>query len=106
MIFDYDELKEYVSEDFERFSLMGFDEKQIFPAILAEYEYAADFCLVERICIYVFIILNYIEKNMDYLVIVEELKKIIEESEKDAIKEELNQDYEKFLLDIDTIIEK
>lgn len=38
MIFEYDELKEYVGEDFERFNKTGFDEDQIFPAVLNEYE--------------------------------------------------------------------
>lgn len=43
MIFEYEELKESVKEDFERFYKMGFNEKQIFPAVLNEYRYGEDF---------------------------------------------------------------
>ena len=39
MIFGYDELKKYVNEDFEGFYKMGFDEEQILPAVLNEYEH-------------------------------------------------------------------
>ena len=65
MIFKYQELKECVKEDFERFYEMGFTGEQIFPAILNEYEYGEDFCLVEEICIYVLLRLNYIKKNLN-----------------------------------------
>ena len=44
MIFEYDELKEYVKEDFEDFYKMGFDKKQIFHAVLDEYKHRGDFC--------------------------------------------------------------
>lgn len=54
MIFEYEELKEYVEEDFERLYKMGFNENQIFPAVLNEYEYGEDFGFVENICIHVF----------------------------------------------------
>lgn len=33
MVFEYEELKECVEEDFERFYKMGFNEEQIFPAV-------------------------------------------------------------------------
>ena len=63
MIFEYEELKECVKEDFERFYEMGFNEKQILPAVLNEYEHGEDFCLVEDICIHVLLGLKYSEKK-------------------------------------------
>ena len=74
MIFGYDELKESVTEDFERFYEMGFNEKQIFPAILNEYEHGKDFCYLENVCIHIFIALNYAEKGMDYDEILRKLE--------------------------------
>ena len=43
MIFKYEELKECVGEDFVRFYKMGFNEEQIFPAVLNEYEHGEEF---------------------------------------------------------------
>ena len=43
MIFGYEEIKECVTEDFIRFFKMNFNEKQIFPAVLNEYEHGEDF---------------------------------------------------------------
>ena len=42
MIFQYEELKKCVEEDFERFYKMGFNENQIFPAVLDEYEHGKE----------------------------------------------------------------
>ena len=49
MVFTYEELKEYVREDFERFYEMGFQEEQIFSAVLDEYKHGKDFCFTENI---------------------------------------------------------
>ena len=57
MIFEYEELKECVEEDFERFYKMDFDENQILSAVLNEYEHGEDFGLVENVCIDLFLIL-------------------------------------------------
>lgn len=54
MIFEYEELKECVEKDFERFYKMGFNENQIFPAVFNEYEHGEDFSFVENVCIHVF----------------------------------------------------
>ena len=54
MIFSYEELKDYVREDFERFYQMGFDERQIIPAVVNEYAHGAGFCRTEYACILVF----------------------------------------------------
>lgn len=59
MIFEYDELKESVTEDFDRFYQMGFSETQILPAVLNEYQHGEDFCPAEHICIHIFLALNY-----------------------------------------------
>ena len=88
MIFEYNELKECVEEDFERFLQMGFDEKQIYLAVLNEYQHGEDFCSNENICIHVNLILLYKEKNLNYGLIFEELKALIE-GEKEILKEKL-----------------
>lgn len=54
MVFTYKELKEYVRGDFERFYEMGFQEEQIFLAVLDEYKYGKDFCPIENLCIHIF----------------------------------------------------
>lgn len=66
MIFEYDELKECVTKDFERFYDMGFDEKQIFPAVLNEYEHGEDYCQLENICVHIFLALNYLETKTSH----------------------------------------
>ncbi len=104
MIFKYDELKECVKEDFERFHNMGFNEKQIFPAVLNEYEYGENFCHIENICIHIFLILNYLEKNLDFDLIVEKLKRIVNEVSEKEVKSELESEYIKFKKDLNGIL--
>lgn len=103
MIFGYDELKECVTEDFEQFYDMGFNEKQIFPAILNEYEHGADFCQLENICVHIFVALNYLEKGMKFDDIVKRLDALIENGTEKDIKEELGTLYTKFVADISRI---
>lgn len=103
MIFRYDELKEYVKEDFLRFYEMGFNEKQIVPAILNEYEHGIDFCKTENICIYVFIALNFIEKRMDTSKIIEKIEFIIKDMEVE-LQKELENEFKELLIDIDTLM--
>ena len=100
MIFEYDELIEYVTEDFERFYDMGFNEKQIFPAILNEYEHGEDYCQLENICVHLFTALNYLEKGMKFDDIVERLDALIENEMEKDIKKELGNQYTKFVADI------
>lgn len=100
MIFEYDELKECVTEDFERFYDMGFNEKQIFPAILNEYEHGEDYCQLENICVHIFAALNYLEKGMKFDDIVERLDTLIKNEMKEDIKKELGNQYTKFVADI------
>lgn len=100
MIFEYDELKECVTEDFERFYDMGFNEKQIFPAILDEYEHGVDYCQLENICVHIFIVLNYFEKGMKFDDIIERLDVLMENVTEKDIKEELGTPYAKFVEDI------
>ena len=92
MIFEYNELKEYVEEDFERFFKMGFDEKQIYLAVLNEYQHGEDFCSTEKICIYAYLIFLYKEKNLNYDLIIELLKALIE-GEKEILKESLDNEF-------------
>ena len=100
MIFEYDELKECVTEDFDRFYDMKFNEKQIFPAIINEYEHGEDFCQLENICVHLFIALNYLEKGMDYDRIMDKLYVLLEKESEEVIKNELGKQYEKFVSDI------
>lgn len=103
MIFEYEELKEYVKEDFERFYEMGFNEKQIFPAVLNEYEHGEDFCLVENICIHVLLVLNYSEKKLNYTEIIEKLSHLMNEEAENEIKNELGNEYTKFITDLNSV---
>ena len=103
MIFEYEELKEYVKEDFERFYEMGFNEKQIFPAVLNEYEHGEDFCLVENICIHDLLVLNYSEKKLNYTEIIEKLSHLMNEEAENEIKNELGNEYTKFITDLNSV---
>lgn len=103
MIFEYDELKECVEEDFERFYKMGFNEKQIFPAVLNEYEHGEDFCQIENICIHVFLALTYAEKKLDFREVVEKLKQLTDNMDMNEAKAELGNEYTKFVTDLDII---
>ena len=100
MIFEYDELKECVTEDFERFYDMGFNAKQIFPAILNEYEHGEDYCQLENICVHIFIALNYLERGIKFDDIVEKLDALMENEMEEDIKDELGNQYTKFIADI------
>lgn len=100
MIFEYEELKECVKEDFERFYKMGLNEKQIFPAVLNEYKYGEDFGFVENICIHMFLVLIYTEKNWDYNEIIEELNQLMNRAVENEIKVELGNEYTKYIADL------
>lgn len=103
MIFKYEELKEYVKEDFERFYEMGFNEKQIFPAVLNEYEHGEDFCLLENICIHVFLILNYSQQKLDNTEIIGKLTQLMNGEVESKIKNELGKEFVKFETDLNSI---
>lgn len=106
MIFEYEELKECVEEDFERFYKMGFNEKQIFPAVLNEYKYGESFCLVENICIHVLLVLYYAEKDLNYKEIIEKLNQLMNEEVENTIKVELGNEYTKFIADLNDVRSK
>ena len=99
MIFEYDELKECVTEDFERFYNLGFNEKQIYPAVLNEYEHGKDFCPLECICIHVFLILNYKKCDMPYDFLEEKLSMLLGDAGLN-IEDELGDQYQQFLDDL------
>lgn len=103
MIFEYEELKECVKEDFERFYKMGFNEKQIFPAVLNEYEHGEDFCFVENVCIHVFLSLTYEEKNLNCNQIIERLNQLLNKEEENELKDELGNEYTKFITDLSIV---
>lgn len=103
MIFEYEELKECVEEDFERFYKMDFNENQIFPAVLNEYEHGEGFGLVENICIHLFLILFYKEKNLNCKQIIDRLNQLMSEEEEKEIKVELGNEYSKFIADLSIV---
>ena len=100
MIFEYEELKESVTEDFERFYQMGFSETQIFPAVLDEYKYGEDFCLAENACIHIFLALNYAKNGLNYEIITEELHHFITEKNEQEILAALGNDSIKYVADL------
>lgn len=99
MIFGYDELKGYITEDFERFYRMGFHEEQVLPAVMDEYEHGEDFCEVEKICIHLFLALNYAEKKWNYDEIAEKFTILWKDKIVNEVKTELGNEYIKFHTD-------
>lgn len=106
MIFEYDELKEAVTEDFEQFYQMGFSETQIFPAVLDEYKHGQDFCLTENVCIHIFLALNYAENGLNFHTIVEELHNFITEEVMQEIQVTLGDEAEKYNADFKMLMKK
>ncbi|SCY39569.1 hypothetical protein [Butyrivibrio sp. INlla14] len=104
MIFEYSELKEYVTEDFERFIQMGFNEKQVFPAVLNEYEHGEDFSLTENVCIHVTLVLLYKENGLDNKEIVSKVQQIMTPEAMAEIKESLGNEFEAFMDDLNNAI--
>lgn len=103
MIFEYEELKECVQEDFERFYKMGFREKQIFPAVLNEYEHGEDFCLVENICILVFLVLIYAKNNLNCNEIIDKINELMTEEVEKEIEIALGNKYSQFDADLNKV---
>lgn len=100
MIFEYAELKDCVREDFERFYKMGFNENQIFLAVLNEYEHGEDFGFVENVCVHLFLLLAYKEKKMSCNQIIERLNQLMKGDGKNKLKAELGNEYSKFVADL------
>jgi len=100
MIFKYKELKECVEEDFDRFYKMDFNENQIFPAVLSEYEHGKDFSPVEKICIHIFLILFYNPKDLNCNQIIDGLNQLMNEKNESEIKDELGSEYLEFIADL------
>ena len=104
MIFRYEELKEYVTEDFERFYNMNFDEKQIYPAVLDEYQHAKDFNRIENICIHVALALIYIKQEWNCEDIIDKLKMLMSDEAEAELKIDLGNEYTNFNKDNSAII--
>ena len=105
MRFLYSELKEYIYEDYEVFIRMGFkNDDHLINATLYEYQFGEDFCIVEKICIYVFLALIFKENNRDYSKIIELIQQeLISISEKE-IRHELKGEYILYEEDVNEII--
>lgn len=104
MVFTYEELKEYVREDFERFYALGFHEDQIFPAVLDEYKYGKDFCPTEDICIHIFLALNYLRRGLNTDIAVEHLRRLLTEESERLVKSDLGDEYPSYITDLKEII--
>ncbi|MCR5835691.1 MAG: hypothetical protein K6G88_04220 [Lachnospiraceae bacterium] len=92
MIFEYEELKEYVREDFTRFYFMKFTDEQIVNAVLNEYKYAPDYCFTEKVCIYIILAKIFIKYNLNQKLIVDRLNEI-ELQKWDDISNEIGLDW-------------
>lgn len=105
MIFQYDESKGYVRGDFNRFVNMGFNDKQIFPAILDEYTNGEEFCRTEEVCICIFVCCLYLECDMDVKYVRHTLINLLQKVDMQAIEVELRDDYKHFVIDLNYIVE-
>ena len=105
MIFQYDELKECVQEDFERFYNMGYDEKQIFPAVLNEYAHGENYSPAENMCIHIFLVLKSREKGLITEPIVSRIKQLLSEESYSKIPFELGAESEKYISDLGFILD-
>ena len=85
MIFGYDELKEAVREDFERFYQMGFNARQILPAVLNEYKHGEGFDETENLCIHIVLALQYQEAGFVVPALPESIHHFITEESYDEI---------------------
>ena len=106
MIFEYNLLKEAVTEDFERFYQMGFSETQIFPAVLNEFRHGKDFCLTENICIHMVLALNYAKNGLDFSEIMNKLHHFITEDAEQEVQDTLGSDFEKYAADLAMLMRK
>jgi hypothetical protein len=107
MIHQYNELKQYIKEDFDMFyKQMKFNDDEIYLAILDEYIHGGDTSGVKYICIYVLIIMNYMSENMNVEKIYAELKKRIDRVGIEVVRQELNEEYKFFLEDMNMIESK
>lgn len=104
MIFSYSDLKEYIYEDYEMFIRRGFEkDDHIINAILHEYQFGEDFCIVEKVCIYVFLALIFKENNRNYSKIVELIRQELLSISEKEIRQELKTEYELYEKDMNYI---
>lgn len=103
MLFPYRELKEAVQEDFERFYQMGFDENQILPAVLSEYQHGEGFCRAEKICIHLFLAGSYQEKGFAVHRLAEKINALIAEGPCREIQAALGNEYGEYAVDLEAV---
>ena len=104
MVFTYKELEEYGRGDFERFYEMGFQEEQIFPAVLDEYKYGKDFCPTENLCIHIFLALNFLRRGLNTDVVAEHLRRLLTEESERLVKSDLGDEYPNYITDLKEIL--
>ncbi len=106
MIYKYEELEEYIREDFYMYyKKMNFNDKQICCAIFDDYKRGEDETGLKNICIHIFLILNYKNNGFNYTEILQELQKKMENMSFEDIKSELKDEYDDFMSDYNRISE-
>lgn len=104
MIYKYDELKEYVAEDFDEFFEWGFNEKQILLATLDVYKHGEDFCQTENICIHIFLALHYMDRKLYCNEIIAKIKVLMSNVTETELKRELGGEYFKYCMDLHMVL--
>ena len=104
MIFEYEELRECIKEDFQTFYReMNFTELQVIPAVLNEYVHGEGFTVTEEICIYLFLSQIYKEEGIDTTTLNKKLLELLSEKNIEVVKDELEDEYINFKNDLEKI---
>lgn len=70
------------------------------------FEYDEFFCLVENICIHIFLVLFYTAKNLNCNEIYGKLKQLINEETDNIVREKLGIEYSKYVTDLNLVRNK
>lgn len=104
MIFEYEELRECVQEDFDTFyKEMNFTELQVIPAILNEYEHGEGFTITEKVCIYLFLGEIFLQKKLSIDEINKKLSELLTQENLEIIKNDLSENFINFTDDLKKI---
>lgn len=104
MIFEYEELRNCVREDFETFYReMRFTEAQVILAVLNEYEHGEEFTVTEEICIYLFLAEIYKEEGLNTVEVTKKLFELLSEKNIQIVKKDLGDKYLNFNDDLERI---
>ena len=106
MVLTYEEIKEALSEGYERlYTRANYAVQDTFYANLNDYECAEDYTLTEEVSIYVVFALIFIEKEHDFCFMKCRLKKLLSEDNMKIYEEELGNEFEDFMVDVNKVKE-